>query len=247
MTIESVGAEIGEIMTLPMRRSAELGELFTALAKAHVSFEPATKDGKNPHFNSKYATLDSAISATRGGLAANGLAIIQMPGNYGDNISVTTLLGHSSGQWIESTVYVAPVKFDAQATGSVITYLRRYARMAMTDIAGEDDDGEAAIAPPLSKTRQSQRKHAGPFSTAPKIDAEAPAQFSDEPLLQEARTAARSGTHAFGAFYFALSDEKRLMVRPHIRQLQDTARQADKEKDMQQNPTESSPVGAPSG
>jgi hypothetical protein len=126
------------------RRSRELGELFAALAKAQGAFEAAEKAGKN-NFG-KYATLESVFEATKTGRQENGLAVVQLPGNIGDAVAVTTILGHSSGQWIESVFAVRPVKFDAQGAGSVVTYLRRYALMSILGIAPEDDDGGAAVA-----------------------------------------------------------------------------------------------------
>jgi hypothetical protein len=144
-----IDQEFGEI-ALFYRRSETCAALFAALAAAQAKIEAADRDGTNPHFRSKYATLASVIEASREPLAANKLCVIQIPGNLGDNIAVTTILGHASGEWYESTLYVAPAKFDAQSIGSVITYLRRYARAAIIGIAPEDDDGEAAVARPAS-------------------------------------------------------------------------------------------------
>jgi hypothetical protein len=63
---------------------------------------------------------------------------------------------HSSGQWIESSLYVAPTRFDAQDVGSVISYLRRYALMAVAGIGPDDDDGEAAVGRPQEPARPGQ-------------------------------------------------------------------------------------------
>jgi hypothetical protein len=142
--------EHGEIHAFH-RRSESCAAIFQALAKAQEKFAHAEKAGDNTHFRSKYVTLESVLEASREGRAENGLAIVQMPGNAGGNIAVTTIIGHSSGEWIESTLYVAPAKFDAQSAGSVITYLRRYALLSILGIAPEDDDGEAAVARPSEK------------------------------------------------------------------------------------------------
>jgi hypothetical protein len=129
--------------TVLYRRSPELNELFAALAKAQGAFAPAEKAGQS-NFG-KHATLESVLEATKDGRQSNGLAIIQIPGNLGDAVAVTTILGHASGQWIESVFAVRPIKFDAQGAGSVVTYLRRYALMSVLGIAPEDDDGAAAV------------------------------------------------------------------------------------------------------
>jgi hypothetical protein len=145
----------GEITMAHYRRSSELSELFTALAKAQAEFVSADRAGANPHFKSRYATLESVREATRKGRQNNALALVQMPTNAaGSNIAVTRLLGHSSGQWIESTFHVAPARFDAQGAGSAVTYLRRYSLMSILGIAAEDDDGEgAAVAGPQPATK----------------------------------------------------------------------------------------------
>ena len=148
-----IDRDTGEIVSFH-RRSESCAAIFAALAKAQETFGSAERAAENPAFKrgnktSTYATLESVLEASKAGRAANGLAVVQMPGNVGNNIAVTTILGHSSGEWIEATVYVAPAQFNAQATGSVITYLRRYSLMAILGIAPEDDDdGNAAVAPP---------------------------------------------------------------------------------------------------
>jgi hypothetical protein len=132
--------------TTQYRRSLRLDALFAALAKAQGQFESAEKTRENAHFHSKYTTLETVMEATREGRKANGLAVIQMPVNQGDEVAVITLLGHSSGQWIESTLSVTPAQYTAQGVGSVVTYFRRYALMSMLGIVPEDDDdGNAAV------------------------------------------------------------------------------------------------------
>ena len=58
---------------------------------------------------------------------------------------LTTTLLHDSGQMLSSTV-ATPMgkKQDAQAVGSAITYLRRYALQSIMGLPVEDDDGNAA-------------------------------------------------------------------------------------------------------
>jgi hypothetical protein len=94
-------------------------------------------------------------------LTSAGIAIIQMPINEGGNVGVVTLFAHSSGQWIEGTVYVAPTRYDAQGVGSVITYLRRYALAAMAGVAPDDDDGEAAVGRPAERAAPPSGNGAG--------------------------------------------------------------------------------------
>lgn len=71
-----------------------------------------------------------------------------MPEEINENgrLNITTMLAHSSGQYISSTLTMTVTKLDPQAIGSAITYGRRYALAAMVGLAQEDDDGEKAMA-----------------------------------------------------------------------------------------------------
>jgi len=127
-----------------MQRSDEINELAAALAKAQSEIRGAVKDANNSHFRSDYATLQSVWDACREPLTKHGLSIVQAPGNdENGNVTVETMLLHSSGQWMSSVLACKPQKQDAQGLGSVVTYLRRYALAAVGGIAQADDDGEA--------------------------------------------------------------------------------------------------------
>ena len=56
---------------------------------------------------------------------------------------VTTLLMHSSGQWLRSKVKLPLSKVDAQGVGAAITYGRRYGLSAIAGIAQFDDDANS--------------------------------------------------------------------------------------------------------
>lgn len=119
--------------------------LAAALAKAQAVIEGAIKDSKNPHFGNAYADLASVWAAVRKPLTDNGLAIVQMPGKFdGKTITVTTMLVHSSGEWVACDLLMPTDKPSAQAVGSAITYARRYALAAFCGVCPEDDDGNAA-------------------------------------------------------------------------------------------------------
>ncbi|WP_188260827.1 ERF family protein [Azospirillum tabaci] len=128
-----------------MQTSDSIAAISAALAKAQGAIEGAKKDSENPHFRNKYADLSSVWEACRTQLAANGIAVVQAPGTDENGaVTLTTTLAHSSGEWMRSVMACKPAKADAQALGSVITYLRRYSLAAMVGVAPEDDDGEAA-------------------------------------------------------------------------------------------------------
>lgn len=119
-------------------------ELFAALAKAQGEVENASKSSNNPHFKSKYADLAEVLNTVRPVFAKHGLSIVQSTAFNGTFVSVTTLVAHSSGGLIYSTASAVPSKTDAQGIGSTTTYLRRYSLAAMSGVAQEDDDGNAA-------------------------------------------------------------------------------------------------------
>lgn len=127
-----------------LKTSDEIGELAKALAAARKDFKPVLKDANNPFFKSKYADLAGVIEATSDALSKQGLVVIQSPRLGLNRIAVTTLLAHSSGQWLRDDLELPLSKFDAQGAGSAITYARRYAYQAIVGVAAEDDDGNAA-------------------------------------------------------------------------------------------------------
>lgn len=132
-----------------MQTSESITDLAMALAKAQALIKPASKDATNPHFKSRYADLPAVWEVCRKPLTDNGLSVVQMPVDAGEGrVGLTSVLMHSSGQYISSTVSTKLTQDSAQGLGSALTYLRRYALAALVGIvADEDDDGNAASAP----------------------------------------------------------------------------------------------------
>lgn len=131
-----------------MNKSESINELAMALSKAQAAIRGAVEDSTNPHFRSKYASLQSYIDSAREPLSKNGLAVTQLLNDLNCEemkmVTIETVLMHSSGQWISSIFSVPVSKSDAQGFGSAITYARRYAFAALVGIAPIDDDGHAA-------------------------------------------------------------------------------------------------------
>ena len=131
-----------------MKHSIETNHIFAALVKAQAEMPTANKDGNNPHFKSKYATLQSVVETCKPVLKKHGLAITQTFEPSCDGISIITTLVHESGQYISGSLFLRPTKNDPQGYGSAITYGRRYAWAAILGmVADEDDDGNEASAP----------------------------------------------------------------------------------------------------
>ena len=130
--------------------SSTITELAKALCKAQGKMKHAIKDSSNVFFRSKYADLASVVDASRPALVENGLSVVQ----YTQGNILYTMLLHSSGEWIRSYIELKPMhqvkdvgwvaSEDPQSYGSCITYARRYALAAITGVATEDDDGNAA-------------------------------------------------------------------------------------------------------
>lgn len=133
-----------------METSEQLSDLAAALSQAQGEMEAAAKDTNNTFFKSKYATLAAVREAVRNPLARNGLAVCQTLSTSENGVRVTSLLLHSSGQWIRDSLDVPVGKFDAQGVGSASTYGLRYSLQAITGIAPDDasdDDGNHATRP----------------------------------------------------------------------------------------------------
>lgn len=127
-----------------LRRSDAIGQIAAAMAAAQGEIEGAAKGKVNPHFKSRYADLASVWDACRDALSKHGIAVFQSPSADGPCVTVTTLLAHKSGEWIEDDLTMTAGQNTPQAIGSCITYARRYALAAMVGVAPEDDDGNAA-------------------------------------------------------------------------------------------------------
>lgn len=123
-----------------------LNELFAALAKAQSEMDTAQPNAANPFFKSRYADLAEIVRVSRYALTKNGLAVTQFTMQENDQQVLVTILGHSSGQWLKSTMLIAPTDNKVQSLGGYITYLRRYMYAAMVGVvvSEEDDDGNIA-------------------------------------------------------------------------------------------------------
>jgi hypothetical protein len=124
-----------------MEKSETIGKLTLALSKVQAQLRPAKENSKNPFFKSNYADLGSVWDSVRQLLSENELSIIQMPTDVG---GLTTMLSHSSGEYLSSTMYI-PSKEDAHGVGSAISYARRYALASFIGVVTGDDDGNGAI------------------------------------------------------------------------------------------------------
>ena len=155
-----------------MNKSEIIVELATALGKAQAAFKPVPMNAINPFLKNHYADLGSVIESAKPVLAANGLSIAQLVENDGPMIGVTTILMHTSGQWLQSTMTLPMMdekgKSAAQVAGSIITYIRRYSYGAIIGLyTGDDDDGNgktqsATVAKPTPQPQAQQAAQQAP-------------------------------------------------------------------------------------
>lgn len=129
-----------------MNKSESIKELAIALHKAQGKIKAAIRDSTNPHFKSKYADLSSVIEAVKQPLLDAGLVFTQGVHDAEGGVAIETMLLHTSGEWLSSTLRIPASKQDAQGFGSAITYGRRYGLQALCGVPAEDDDGNAATA-----------------------------------------------------------------------------------------------------
>jgi hypothetical protein len=136
-----------------MHRSSEsIGTSAAALAKAQAELTNPEKTlvatirspfPREEDRTFRYAPLSSGLDIVRKGLGRNEIATIQTTTIDKDAglLRLTTVLAHSSGEWISSEWPVCSIAdiASAQRMGAALTYARRYALFTLVGIAGEDD------------------------------------------------------------------------------------------------------------
>jgi hypothetical protein len=128
-----------------MNKSDDISALAAALSALQGELEDVYKGSKG--YGYSYADLSSVLYIIRPLLKKHSLSIVQPVGGDDGKISVTTMLMHSSGQFISETVNMAidlsNKKMNSlQAAGSSITYLRRYCISSILGLSSTDDDGK---------------------------------------------------------------------------------------------------------
>src|SRR5882672_6432160 len=138
---------------LAMQRSSEsIGAIAAALAKAQIELanpekslvatirSPFPREGERTF---RYASLSSGLDLVRKALGKHEIATVQTTSIDPQSglIRLTTVLAHSSGEWVSSDWPVCPVGETAapHKMGAALTYARRYALFTLVGIAGEDD------------------------------------------------------------------------------------------------------------
>ncbi len=152
-----------------MHRSSEsIAKLARALAKAQPELTNPEKSlvgtiradsGVEQSF--RYAPLSSGLDIVRRILGQHEIATVQTTAidRQAGIINLTTLLAHSSGEWIASDWPVCTVTETASPhrMGAALTYARRYALFTLVGIAGEDDLDAPDLTAPTNQTSGSEK------------------------------------------------------------------------------------------
>ena len=118
-------------------------ELIDSIIKVQGAIREIGRSGRNEYKGYSYSTIDDVLTHLRPITASNGLAIIQVPEEFG---CVTTVVAHESGGTFESkSVFGDKQKqYSIQDVGAIITYLKRYSLCAIFAISSGDIDDDAA-------------------------------------------------------------------------------------------------------
>ena len=149
------------------RSSPSIASLAAALAKAQAELVNPEKSltatirsderGRTEQ-TFRYAPLSSGLDIVRKTLGQHEIATVQTTAidQAAGVVNLTTVLAHSSGEWIASDWPVCAIADMAtpHRMGAALTYARRYALFTLVGIAGEDDvDAPDLTAPPAQATR----------------------------------------------------------------------------------------------
>src|SRR5579862_5808397 len=134
-----------------MHRSSEsIGTIAAALAKAQAELANPEKSltatirspfPRESDRTFRYASLASGLDIVRKALGRHEIATVQTTAiDEAGLIRLTTVLAHSSGEWVSSDWPVCTVSETAapHRMGAALTYARRYALFTLVGIAGED-------------------------------------------------------------------------------------------------------------
>jgi hypothetical protein len=143
--------------------------LAAALLKAKAAMPPLVKNANNPHFKSRYATLDAVIDAARPSFDAHGIAVLEYTERTVslETVQALRLVHTESGETLDSAIpLIVKDPSNPQQVGSAITYCRRYLWTSAAGLAPEDDDGNAAAHTIPPKAPAKPAAQAAPVDTS---------------------------------------------------------------------------------
>jgi hypothetical protein len=102
----------------------------------------------------RYAPLSSGLEIVRKTLGEHEIATVQTTAidQSAGIVNLTTVLAHSSGEWIASDWPVCALTGNPHRMGKALTYARRYGLFTLAGIAGEDDLDAPDLVTPTTPT-----------------------------------------------------------------------------------------------
>ena len=185
-----------------MHRSSEsIGTIAAALAKAQAELTNPEKSliatirspfPRESDRSFRYAPLSSGLDIVRKSLGRYEIATVQTTEIDMDAglVRLTTVLAHSSGEWLSSDWPVCPISDTGspQRMGAALTYARRYALFTLVGIAGEDDlDAPDLGALPKASVEQPPRSDLRSQSNGHVVAAERPSRDGGKPPVRSTR------------------------------------------------------------
>ncbi len=201
-----------------MHRSSEsIGAIAAALAKAQAELINPEKSlsatirspfPREADRTFRYAPLSSGLDIVRKALGQHEIATVQTTAIDVETrlIRLTTVLAHSSGEWISSDWPVCPISETAapHRMGAALTYARRYALFTLVGIAGEDDLDAPDIA-------------AGPNKGFGSVDRDGAEQLNARAAVEAPRSASASKGKLFRGQQKPILDlQKSAMLRDQL-------------------------------
>jgi ERF superfamily len=186
------------------RSSPSIAALATALAKAQIELANPEKSltgtvepqgGQDGARQFRYAPLSSGLEIVRKTLGQHEIATVQTTAidQAAGVVNLTTVLAHSSGEWIASDWPVCPIAETERPhrMGAALTYARRYALFTLVGIAGEDDLDAPDLVNPSQPTPQLGRRQ--PSQNNGRLDSKSSSLAVRTPVILPPKPAADTG------------------------------------------------------
>ena len=133
-----------------MQHSEQIELIAKAMIKIQKNLPAVGKDSKGYGYD--YASLGEVISKLYPIMTTEGVCVSQiLDESVSGGPAITTMLMHSSGQWLSGTYPLAEAGMkgvnSAQQFGAAITYARRYGLLAVIGVPVVDDDAACLSEP----------------------------------------------------------------------------------------------------
>jgi len=153
------------------------------------------KDGTNPHFKMKYATINAILNEVKPKLSDLNLVLLQ-PIRGG---KIYTEIWGEKGLLLSTDIEL-PTGLTPQQLGSAITYFRRYSLVSLFALEVEDDDANEAMK--FDKAKPASAPSADLTPLTPEIIA----------AMQKAVAAGRVGDVEKRLTKYTVTEEERLLI-----------------------------------